>query len=226
MQQTQELPRITKAQTLDELAYLHIKDAILNGVFRPGEFLAEVQLAQKLGISKTPIRKALGRLQQERFLHNIPFEGYYVAEISIEDTLEIYQLRHVLECYLLEQTAEDFTVDELDELEAVLNQATRALDSGDYAGFIACNRTFHHAFDRKFGNTRISEMLTNLDEHVQRILMNQYSGEFEAAGASHAEHFQILAAMRARDTARAVASLSTHLDHFRDVLIARLRNSQ
>ncbi len=67
MTQERGLPKLKKPQVLDEQAYVHIKQAILKGAFPPGEFLAETQLAQDLGISKTPVRKAMARLQEENF---------------------------------------------------------------------------------------------------------------------------------------------------------------
>ena len=79
------LNRLEKPQSLDEQAYEQIKEAIINCVFNPGDFLAEVRLAEELGISKTPIRKAMARLHQEGFLDNVPYRGYFVADISIED---------------------------------------------------------------------------------------------------------------------------------------------
>lgn len=226
MKQDSGLPKIQRAQTLDELAYVTIKRAIITGVFAPGEFLPEIQVAQELGISKTPVRKAMGRLQQERFVVNIPFEGYYVAEISADDILEIYQLRELLECYLVRETVDSFTDTELDTLESILQAADRALEENDQGRFVDLNREFHHAFDRKHGNQRVSAMLTNLDEHVQRILLHELKGQEDDLRQSHSEHYMILGAFRERDRESAVHLMKHHLARFRDTLVARQRSSQ
>ncbi len=216
------LVKIAKTQTLDEIAYAQIKEAILSGVFQPGAFLAETRLAEELGISKTPIRKALGRLQQENFLTNIPFDGYYVADISIADILEVYQLREILECFLVQATIGAFSLSELDAMRGILDQAALALETGDYVGFVEFNRQFHHTFDRKYDNQRISSVLTNLDEHVQRILVFLLPiGQAELA-ASHAEHYLILDAVAQEDLAAAVDLMRRHVARFRDVLVAVL----
>ena len=216
------LVKISKTQTLDEIAYAQIKEAILNGAFQPGAFLAETRLAEELGISKTPIRKALGRLQQESFLTNIPFDGYYVADISIDDILEVYQLREILECFLVQATIGRFSPAELEAMRAILDRAAAALEQGNHVGFVEFNRQFHHTFDRKYDNQRITNVLANLDEHVQRILVYILPiGQAELA-ASHAEHYLILDAVTQEDMAAAVDLMRRHVARFRDVLVAVL----
>jgi len=215
------LPRIRKSQTLEEMAYQQIKQAVINGVFAPGSFLAEVHLAEELGISKTPVRKALGRLHQEQFLTNVPFAGYHVAEISMTDILEVYQLREILECFVVERTVGTFNEDELDAMTDALRKAGAALDRVDHVAFVEFNRQFHHTFDRKYNSQRISTLLDNLDEHVQRILVYLLPGEKLELQTSHNEHYGILQAVIAGDADSAVDQMRGHLGRFRDVLIAR-----
>ena len=214
MKQSSALPKIKRAKTLDEVAYGHIKRAIITGGFDPGTFLAEVQLAQELGISKTPVREAMRRLQQERFLVNIPFEGYYAADISVHDILEMYQLRQLLECFLVRETVDMFSEGELDDLQSTLDAADEALATGNPERFVDLNRTFHHAFDRKYDNQRISDVLTNLDEHVQRILLYEFRDQPHYFLTSHQEHYLILGAIRERDKEAAEHLVKQHLSRF------------
>jgi DNA-binding GntR family transcriptional regulator len=213
MTQDRSLSRIERPKSLEEQAYFDIKQAILRGQFLPGEFLAEMQVAQELGISKTPIRKAMARLQQEGFLVNIPYKGYNVAEISAADTKEIYELRRILECHLVRETALQFTEAELDEMEASFQAAEDAMERRDYILYLACNREFHHAFPRKYGNQRILKVLTNLDEHVQRILLHkmQQEGSYDL---SSRDHRLILAAIRTGDIEAAESLMRDHLAGF------------
>lgn len=223
--QGRSLPKIARFQSLEEQAYLHIKEAILNGTFPPGEYLAELQLAQDLGISRTPIRQAMARLQEERFLINVPFKGYYVAEISIEDIREIYELRQILECYVVRETAQQFTPAELDEIEASVQAAVTAFEQGDHINYIAHNRKFHHAFPQKYGNRRILRLLINLDEHIQRILIHQLqSGHTDLL--SPRDHQLILAAIRAGDVELAVGLMRDHLMGFREATSAQNRDTE
>ena len=214
------LPKIQKNATLEEMAYQQIKQGIINGIFAPGEFMAEVRLAETLGISKTPVRKAMSRLQQEQFLTNIPFAGYHVAEISIADILEVYELREILECFLVKETVGHFSPAEITSMRKTLDQAGTALSQNDYTNFVEFNRQFHHSFDRKYANQRISSVLTNLDEHVHRILIYLFPDEQRELSISHQEHFQILNAIITEDADAAVAHMHNHLARFRDVLVA------
>ena len=213
--QDRSLPKIERSQSLEEQAYLHIKQAILNGVFPPGEFLAELQLAQDLGISRTPVRQAMARLQEEHFLINVPFKGYYVANISIEDIREIYELRQILECYVVRETVPHFTPAELAEIEAYVQAAVGAFEQGDYINYIAHNRKFHHVFPQKYGNRRILRLLINLDEHIQRVLIDKLqNGQVDLL--SPRDHQLILAAVQAGDVELAVGLMRDHLMGFRE----------
>jgi DNA-binding GntR family transcriptional regulator len=143
------LSKIEKPQSLDEAVYQQIKNAILNVTLMPGSPLIETRLADELGVSRTPIRKALARLEQEGFVSAAPSKGYQVAEILLQDIQQIYDLREILECHLVRETAASFTAEELSELEAALDAADHAFQKEDYAGFLSTNRLFHHAFDLK-----------------------------------------------------------------------------
>jgi DNA-binding GntR family transcriptional regulator len=217
MDQEQNLVKLERPQLLEEQAYHHIKRAILVGTFPPGAFLAEIQVAQDLGISKTPVRKAMARLQEEDFLDNVPYKGYFVADISAEDTQEIYQLRQMLECYLVRETALQFTTAELDEMEKNIAAATAAFERNDFHEYITLNRDFHHTFPRKFGNRRILKVLTNLDEHIRRILLHKLQNETHEI-LSPVQHEMIIDAIRAGDVEGAVTLMRNHLKGFHNQL--------
>ncbi len=210
------LSKIEKPQSLDEVVYRQIKDAILNVTLTPGMLLVETRLADELGVSRTPVRKALARLEQEGFVSAAPSKGYQVADILLKDIQQIYDLREILECHLVRETARNFTEEELSELDAALDAADDAFQKGDYAGFLSTNRLFHHAFDLKYGNQRISELLNVLDEHIYRNLMAVFrasdAGSFEAARFE--EHRMVLDAIRAADIESAVSIMRNHMRRF------------
>jgi DNA-binding GntR family transcriptional regulator len=220
MRQDRSLSKIERAKSLDEKAYLRIKKAIMDCTFLPGEFLAELQLARDLGISKTPIRKAMARLEQEGFLVNIPFKGYYVADITVEDIIELYELREFLEAPLVRRTAPLFTQAELDEMESVVQAAEEALEQGNYADYFALNRKFHHTFAYKYGNRRILNVLINLDEHVQRVLSYLHQKGLGHLLGGGADHLAIIAAIREGDFESAQRLMRNHLAAFREAIDA------
>lgn len=214
------LSKIEKPQSVDHKAYLQIKKAILDCVLPPGTPLVETRLAEELGVSRTPIRRAIARLEQEGFATAAPSKGYNVAEVSPGEIREIYELRRILECQLVRETAKQFTQAELEEVESALRAADEALEKGDYRDFVATNRAFHHAFDRKFGNQRISDVLANLDDHVFRNLMSAFraqSSEVLTYTAYH-EHRLILEAIRAGDVESAVSLMRDHLSAGPEIL--------
>ena len=141
--------RVKKSQSLDEQAYELIKEAIIDCTFAPGEFVAELRLAAEMGISKTPIRKAMGRLHQEGFLDNVPYRGYSVAAISVQDVTEVYQLREIVECYLVTESTGQFSVQELDEIEQIIDNSDAALASGAATDYVEFNREFHRTLPAK-----------------------------------------------------------------------------
>lgn len=220
------MEKIEKPISLDEKAYQNIKDAILKCRLSPGEFLAEVRLAEELGVSKTPIRKALARLTQEGFLEEIIYKGHYVASISAEDIVEIYGLRKILECHLVRETALLFSQAELDAIESIIDSADKALENNDFVRYVHLNRKFHHTFDHKYGNRRISDVLSNLDEHVQRIIFYALESEYhDLLTRQRGDHRMILRAIIERDVETAVLRMDKHISEFCDDLAVRLSQS-
>lgn len=220
------LEKIEKPISLDEKAYRNIKDAILKCRLAPGEFLAEVRLAEELGVSKTPIRTALARLTQEGFLEDILYKGHYVARITAEDIIDIYGLRKILECHLVRETTLRFNQSELAAIESIIDLATEAIGKNDIERYILLNREFHHTFDRKYGNSRISDVLSNLDEHVQRIIFYALESEYhDLLTRQRYDHRMILSAIIEKDVETAVMRMDRHISEFCDDLAARLSHS-
>lgn len=220
------MEKIEKPLSLDERAYLNIKDAILKCVLPPGEFLAEVRLAQDLGVSKTPIRQAMARLQQEGFLETVPYKGHFVARISAVDITEIYGLRQILEGHLVRETARLFGPGELAAMEENIDAARQALADDNVEQYVLLNREFHHTFDRKYGHSRISDVLTNLDEHVQRIIFYAIQQDFyDLLTQQREDHRLIFKAIREGEVETAVLRMENHLAEFCDDLVVRLKRA-
>jgi DNA-binding GntR family transcriptional regulator len=183
-------------------------------------FITETQLADNLGISRTPVRNAIPRLEQEGFIVSVPPKGYQVTEISAQEIHDIYQLKEILECYIIREIADKFTPAEIDDLEALLQAANLALEKEDYAGFLKASRDFHHGLERKFGNQRIADLLASLDEHIARLLIAQLrSHRIQLSNApSLQDHRLILKAIRKRDVEKAVSLTREHLKRHRDLI--------
>ncbi len=214
MEKDKSLEKIEKPKSLDEQAYAVIKQAIISGAFEPKSFLSESQLARDLGISKTPIRKALAQLAEKNFLLNIPFEGYYVADISNQDIFDVYEIRAVLESHLVRASGAKLTETDLEEMESCIQESENAYKAGKFDEYYALNRKFHRYFADKHGNQRISSYLANLDEHVQRILAYIQNQGFRRLSKPDPDHLNIIQAIREGNVDQAADLMYEHLISF------------
>jgi DNA-binding GntR family transcriptional regulator len=204
------LEKVAGTLSLKERAYEAIKDAILALKLEPGAPLVEAELAQQLGISKTPVREALQELEREGFVTRILFKGTYVTEVTMRDLSEVFQLRAVLEGLAARLATPLFSPTELDEIAENLTAAEAALAMGDRARCSELGKRLHDAIINKADSQRLVLIIRNLDDHVQRFraLSDQISGRLHK---SVKEHRRILAALRQRDPDLAEQAMRDHL---------------
>lgn len=210
MEPTFQLPKIAEPVSLKDKAYNAIRGAILSLKLKPGDPLVESDLAQQLGISKTPVRDALLELEREGFVTKIPFKGTYVTEITLKDVCEVFQLRAVLEGLAARLAAPLFSAEELEEAEKIVAAAEAALAEGDIALCSEHGRRFHRLIINKADNQRLQTIILNLDDHLQRfrLLSDQINGRLNK---SLKEHRNILEALRRRDPIAAEEAVRDHL---------------
>jgi DNA-binding GntR family transcriptional regulator len=215
------LERVDKSLRLKDKAYAAIKDAILSVRFEPGMPLIETDLAQQLGISKTPIRDALQDLEREGFVTRILYKGTQVTDVSIKDIVEVFQLRTVLEGLAARLAAPLFSDQELDQLGEYLTTAEAALLDGNLLLCSEVGRKLHFAIIDKseVDNSRLAPIIRNLEDHVHRfrILSDRIIGRLEI---SVVEHRRILDALYQRDPLAAEQAMRDHLSSVLDSLSA------
>jgi len=205
-----QLEKVDTVLSLKDRAYAAIKDAILSLKLEPGSLLVEGDLAQQLGVSKTPVRDALQELEREGFVTRILFKGTYVTDVTMRDMTEVFQLRSVLEGLAACLATPLFSTQELDQIDQYLTAAEKALAEGNVALCSEQGQKLHNAIIDKTDNQRLALIIHNLDEHVQRfrVLSDQISGRLNK---SVKEHQQVLAALRQRDPATAEQAMRGHL---------------
>lgn len=206
---TSSLKPVRGNHTLTERAYAVIKEAILSLELGPGTPLVEDELADRLGISKTPVRDALLALERDGLVTRIPYKGTYVAEVTDQDAREIFELRAVLEGLAGRLATPLLTVDELDRLEACLDVYNEALVTGDLAEAIAQGENFHRFILDRTPNQRLLSFLRTLDEqlHLLRILSSR---SVKRLRKSATEHREILSALRQGDPELVEAAFRNH----------------
>jgi DNA-binding GntR family transcriptional regulator len=187
--------------SLEKLAYDAIKAGILNFQLMPGETVVESELARQLGISKTPVRDALSRLEKEGFIQKTPYKGYTVALITKETVVEIFEIRAALEGVAARHAAEKFSEQDLATAQELLEKHRLALADQSIQRASQLNKQFHELILQKSGNQRLRQILSNLDEHLQRyrLLSNFQAGRIEKSVAEHNQIFEAIREKRAED---------------------------
>jgi len=204
------LGKVDTTLSLKHKAYASIKDAILTLKLEPGAALVESDLAEQLGISKTPVRDALQELEREGFVARILFKGAYVTDVTMRDMTEVFQLRAVLEGLAARLAAPHFSQADLDHLERNLTAAEAALAKSDLVLCSELGQALHLAIIDRAGNDRLAWIIHNLDDHLRRfrILSDRINGRLNK---SVQEHRRILAGLEQRDSAGTEQAMRNHL---------------
>ena len=195
---------------LDQLAYEAIKEAILSFQLAPGQSIVESDLAKQLGMSKTPVRDAISRLEKEGLVVKIAYKGAFISEVSRESVQEIYQLRAVLEGLAASLATANMDAKDRQYTQQLIQDEIAALNSNDIPKASRINRVFHDLLIEKSGNQWLKVVLANLDDHLQRYRMLSYFQQGRLK-KSIQEHQHILDAILAEQPEEAEASMKAHL---------------
>jgi DNA-binding GntR family transcriptional regulator len=195
-----------------ERVYRLIKRRILRGGVRPGEFLAEVELARLCKTSRTPVREACNRLAQENWLTHIRHKGYFVPPISVREIVDAYEYRRLLEGFAGEKAAAVARPEQI----ASLKQDLR-VESDPQAGpeaIVEANHRIHLGIAEIAGNVRVLDQLRHVLEYVDRLDMLSLQKDHEIV-----THDGIVHAIGARRPAEARRALEEHIDAARDRML-------
>jgi len=190
--------RIDEPKLLSEDIAASIKEAIIRGKFAPGQKVSEGELAESMGISRTPLREAFRKLQNEGFITIIPRKGAVVATLEPKEARELYEIKAHLEglaARLAVPRLKEKELDRLERLDAELRQATA---QDDLEGFYRTHTRFHEVFLRLCGNDRLMAIMANLNDHFKRYGMVSLTlpGRYDR---THTQHAGIIEAFRAGD---------------------------
>ncbi|HHV56589.1 MAG TPA: GntR family transcriptional regulator [Firmicutes bacterium] len=193
-----------------EKAYKLIKQAIITRAFAPGQFLSENELSNSFGVSRTPIREALQALEVEGFVTLIPHKGAQVAEISLKDLDEVYELRLVLERLAGQKLIERSNEICLQQMTDVLGVQTELAQRHQSVEFIAADREFHLALMRAAGNERLYRFYDSLRDHLLRLGLEAIQTPGRMAQVL-VEHQAILAGLKEGSYAKFNDAITAHL---------------
>jgi DNA-binding GntR family transcriptional regulator len=196
-------------RTLSDQVYHAVRARIMAGALAPGTFLREKDL-ESMGVSRTPIREALGRLASEGFLERLPHRGFRVPEESLANLLELYPIVASLELLAGRLAFDRFTAEDVARLRDINARLAEARDRGDVRAMLDLNTAFHRLITERGGNRRLTLLLDDLRSQLTRLELWYYSGR-ERTQRSIQEHEEIIAAVERGDRARALDLLERNM---------------
>jgi DNA-binding GntR family transcriptional regulator len=161
--------KLDSYKPLRELVCENIRQAIIDGTFSPGERLMEIQLADEMGVSRTPVREAIRKLELEGFVVMIPRRGTYVADISIKDINEVYEIRTSLDVLAAGLAAERINDDELETLQRLLVEIGQHIEENNMDKIVEVDIAFHDVLYQASRNERLRNIINNLREQITVI---------------------------------------------------------
>ncbi|MGI9860016.1 GntR family transcriptional regulator [Moorella naiadis] len=203
---------------MGQKVYEEIKEAIINNTIKQGTMLQERIIAEKLSVSRTPVREALRRLNSEGLIELIPGKGATVTKITIEDIREIMQVREPLECLAVRLAAERIQPRDIKYLEDIIANWDKEINCSDQINFQSLSTkdiAFHEYLVEIAGNKRLANILNMLRDQIRRItfLTQDNRNRIEI---SFPQHLKILEALRLRDPVTAEASMRQHMQSIKE----------
>jgi DNA-binding GntR family transcriptional regulator len=196
--------------TLADQVYRTVRTRLLDGEIPPGGFVREQDLCALLGVSRTPVREALGRLASERFLERIPRRGFRTPEEPIADLLELYPVVATLELLAGKLAIPKLTAADVARLKTINRQLRQAGSPRNVGELIEINNRFHHVFCGRSGNRRLCELLHDLRRQLNRLEFWYYS-DADHIRRSGDEHDAIIRAVEEGDVRKALSVLKNNM---------------
>jgi DNA-binding GntR family transcriptional regulator len=206
-----QIEEIRRPISLKDEAYQRIKQLILSGTLDSGDMLDIDRLASGLGISRTPLREALLRLEQDGLVKTIPYKGTFVAEVFKKDVEEIYQVREVLESLAVRLATSAIPDDELGEMQALFASVEAEIAEGNFELYAQSDTQFHDLITRHCGNEVLQQLLKTLADRVHRVRIFSRKQAGPHIDRSFQEHGLVLNALLERDVDSASDLMAEHL---------------
>lgn len=198
------------ATTLKENVTNLLRQSIIDGTLASGEELNQAQIAERLGISRGPVREALGQLEQEGLIRSVPYKGVLVTPLDPDYVRELYSLRVALETFALKIGMDRGDPEEIDELRRIVDGMRAAAARGDAPELARLDLRFHTTIIRMAQNSLLDRAWTPLQIGVQRCLHSRHR-IYERLDEVVGTHPELLEAIQRGDAATAQAMLEQHI---------------
>lgn len=208
--------------SLRDAVYQTLKNGIMTGEFAPGERLLEIPLANQLGVSRTPVREAIKRLEREQFVEISPRCGAKVSGITDKDAVDALEVRVEIERMAVRMAAANSTKEHIRKLKSLNLDMEAAFNRKDIHGIFEADNNIHRLIAEATGNNVLISVMDMLEEHVLRYRVEyirniqQYKGLIE-------EHYEIITAIEKRESDRAEELMTRHIKEQLESIRERIR---
>lgn len=210
---------------LRDVVFKTLRQAILKGELEPGERLMEIQLAERLGVSRTPIREAIRKLELEGLVLMIPRRGAEVAKISEKNLRDVLEVRRSLEELAIDLACQRIQEEELETLREAQKEFTAAVAAGDAMEIAQTDEKFHEIIYSGTGNQKLMQILSNLREQMYRYRL-EYIKDANKRQILLVEHEQILKALSLRHVQEAKLAVREHIDNQEITVLKNLKEQE
>lgn len=207
---------------LRDVVFNTLRKAILKGELKPGERLMEIALAERLGVSRTPVREAMRKLELEGLVVMIPRRGAQVANITEKDLNDVLEVRIALENLSIENACARMTEEQLAELKKAGRYFEETIKEGNLVKLAEADVAFHEVIYKASDNRRLNQVLNNLREQIYRYRV-EYLKEEETRNVLVKEHEEIYEAIKNRDVKKAQEISFRHIENQREAIIRSIR---
>lgn len=207
---------------LRDVVFYTLRQSILTGELKPGERLMEIHLADKLGVSRTPVREAIRRLELEGLVTTFPRRGAEVAQITEKSMSDVLEVRRTLDALCAELACERITQEGLNNLKLACEHFEQCVTTGDTKKIAQADVALHDIIVEATGNQRLIQLVNNLSEQMYR-----YRFEYIKDRSQHEtlirEHRIIYQSIVDKDRDTAADAAKTHIDNQKKAIIRQIR---
>ena len=213
--------RVHKKKSLREEVYESLRKSILHGKLKPGQHLIEEQLADHVGISRTPVREAFHKLERDELVTRLPKGGYAVRRFTREDVEEIFGIRSALESYAVYLATVHIAPDKISILEKKLEESEGAIEKGDMDKAVQLNTEFHDLLYKSCKSKKLIDMINTFRDYFYRYrsaLLHIQDG----TSFSTKDHRQMLEAMKKKNPRLAERLVRRHLERGKELILKEI----
>ena len=217
-----KLTDLSQNKPLNEIVFEGLRNAIIKGIIPIGERINESVYAEKMNISRTPVREALRRIQEEGLVEYVPHFGVVVKKITIEDAIEIYQIRKALDILAAQNAMKIMTEEQFDEMEALLKKTDEADERGDFREVIELSKRFNDMIYTFSRMPRLDIIAKKLRQYLMRFRDISLT-ENERRRKALDEHWILYKNMRQKNYEQVAIITTEHLDYSEKFILKEMR---